>query len=824
MKSLTLQKIRLLRTKNDSFFKLYEKLIVQDIPVLTYEEKKFLLKLAILFLNQDDEHINKLGYRIILEYSIKFNDYEPLYEIAMSQGYIPIAKFIEEHYIDSSRFDNNFFLNWFSSFNDTFRKGNIYLSCQQKNLFEEFIKDKSNNIGVVAPTSYGKSELIIDKVLNNLDKKICILVPSKALLAQTKRRLIQHDEICHSFQKIITHPELYKGTESNVLAVLTQERLQALLNKFPMCNFDYILVDEAHNIFSDDDRAKLLSQVLLISKKRNPDIIFNYFSPFISDISNLKLKYSDIMLKSQKITEQQKIEKFYIYNEKDNDKLILFDQCLGLSFTVNENLTLSTIDFIKTYSGKKNILYINAPKSVEKFVLEFINELPEIADITNSKEYIAIKKYSHTDYNLLKCLKKGVVYHHAGMPDIIKLYVEKLFSKNYNFKYIVTTSTLLEGVNIPADRMFLLDINKGNGHLTKSQFKNLIGRVCRFGEIFNKDTGDLKLLRPDIIFIYNPIMRENTDITKYLKKVLDLKDIEDDVKNVLLENCQISAENRSELDSIIDHIENVEPNTISAPEANITRVHSVIGKLCYKHNIHDFKIKDFEPILIENYNNLNITAKIDTTSELIETIYNVFFVNVEIINENIKRFNNESARKFYVVFLNWRSQGKSFNSLISHFTTYWNMHKNTQRYIYVGKRWGKIIKPGMYGFIPLHIDLQKESQQSLINIAILRIKEEQDFVDNFLIKYIEVLNDLDLLEPRLYNSIKYGSDNPINICLLKNGFSIELTDCITQEKYLKYLSLDTENCEINHINSEIFAKMEAEEENPILIFELKYHI
>ena len=69
MRSLTLQKIRALRTKNDSFFKSYEKLIVQDRPVLTYNEKKFLLKLAILFLNQDDKNINKLGYRIILEYS-----------------------------------------------------------------------------------------------------------------------------------------------------------------------------------------------------------------------------------------------------------------------------------------------------------------------------------------------------------------------------------------------------------------------------------------------------------------------------------------------------------------------------------------------------------------------------------------------------------------------------------------------------------------------------------------------------------------------------------------------------------------------------------
>ena len=287
----------------------------------------------------------------------------------------------------------------------------------------------------------------------------------------------------------------------------------------------------------------------------------------------------------------------------------------------------------------------------------------------------------------------------------------------------------------------------------------------------------------------------------------------------MLENCEISIKNKQELDDIIDHIENIEPDTI--PETNITRINSEIGKLCYKHNIHDFNIKNFENVLVENYDNLDKTAQINTTSELVEAIYNVFF---EINNENIKRFNNESTRKFYVVFLNWRSQGKPFNSLISHFTSYWNEHKNTQRYIYVGKRWGKVKKPGTFGFIPLHIDLLREDQRSLTNIAILRIKEEQDFVDNFLIKYIEILNDLDLLEPNLYNSIKYGSTNLIDICLLKNGFSIELTDCITQDKYLKYLSLDTENCEINYINHDIFAKMESEGENPILMFELQYHV
>ena len=822
MQNIKLQDIRQLRNKEDRFFILYQELITKIHPNLTDKDKIFLLKLAIIFLNQNDLHINKLGYRIIVEYSIKFNDYEPLYEIALSLGYIPIAKFIEEHHIQTDKFNENFFLNWLAAFNDTFNRKGIYLSCQQQNLFDTFIKNKVENLAVVAPTSYGKSELIIEKVLNNLDKKICIIVPSKALLAQTKRRLIKEDSICNSFKKIVTHPELFKGTEDNVLAVLTQERLQALLNKFPNNSFDFVLIDEAHNIFSDDDRAMLLGQVLLILKKRNPNIVFNYFSPFISDTNSLKMKHTNISLVSKNISEQLKIERFYIFNEKSNNKLIFYDQCLNMPFELDDSVNRTNpIDFILNNSGRKNILYINTPKSVENFVLEFIENLPNIENIENSNEFIAIRKYAHVDYNLLKCLKKGVVYHHAGMPDIIKLYVEKLFSKNSYFKYIVTTSTLLEGINIPADKMFILDLKKGDSYLNSSQFKNLIGRVCRFKEIFDKENGSLNYLRPEVYIVNNPIMTNNANITGFLKKVLNLKEIDDVVENVLLEKCEINENNKELLDNILDHIENIEPDTIADP--NIQKATSIIGKLCYKHNIHDFNIKESENQLIENYKSIQTTIKISTVDEIIETINSLFFSNIELKNENIKRFQKSAARNFYKVFLSWRTQGKPFSSLIGHFTSYWNRNRTYQRFVYVGRRWGKVKKYST-SRIPLYIDLTKENNDSLINIAILRVKEEQDFVDNFLIKYIEVLNDLELLEPNLYNSIKYGSINPIDICLLKNGFSIELTECITQEKYSQYINLDVENCEIVSIDKQILNDMEVENENPILLFELKYHI
>jgi Superfamily II helicase len=144
-----------------------------------------LLKNAILFSNFGDLDLQKLGYKIIVTYANKYSDYKPLYDFAINKGYIPISKFVESKlHIDDS--EKHFFNLFFSAFQDNFKEKNYYVSNGQKKLIE-FSANNNTDFVLVAPTSYGKSEIIVNKVYSNLDKKICIIVPSKALLAQTKK-------------------------------------------------------------------------------------------------------------------------------------------------------------------------------------------------------------------------------------------------------------------------------------------------------------------------------------------------------------------------------------------------------------------------------------------------------------------------------------------------------------------------------------------------------------------------------------------------------------------------------------------------------------
>ena len=87
MKRLTLNRLR-----NTNFDVLYKKLILGDY--ISEREYKKLLTLAVIFINEPDQNISKLGYRIIVLYCNLTKDYKPLYDIAINKGLYPIVKVI----------------------------------------------------------------------------------------------------------------------------------------------------------------------------------------------------------------------------------------------------------------------------------------------------------------------------------------------------------------------------------------------------------------------------------------------------------------------------------------------------------------------------------------------------------------------------------------------------------------------------------------------------------------------------------------------------------------------------------------------------------
>ena len=216
-------------------------------------------------------------------------------------------------------------------------------------------------------------------------------------------------------------------------------------------------------------------------------------------------------------------------------------------------------DVVKAYSAGKNIIYLNKPTDIEKFALALADVLPEVDSELIQNACDNISEYLQPQYNLLTCLRRGIIYHHGSVPDVIRIYIEDLYKKEDAVKYVITSSTLLSGVNLPAERMFILDNKKGKSNLRPEAFKNLVGRVCRFSEIFDEEKGSLQRLEPEVYIVFGKYFSKKANYASFLTKVAKVDiDIKDKVENVLLKNTTISSDNQSELDQASEFLENYE--------------------------------------------------------------------------------------------------------------------------------------------------------------------------------------------------------------------------------------------------------------------------
>lgn len=806
---LTLAKIR-----NTDFASLYDRFIVGE--KLSQKQYEILLAIAICFTNADDTNVQQLGYRIVVEYCNQTNDYSPLYEIAVNKGLYPVSKFIEQHYIDDSK--RNFFTEWNDAFTEQYVSGEVCRSEQQNSLVHFFESKKDDTVSVIAPTSYGKSELILSAVKEYAGKKICVLTSTKALLIQTKKRVQQISK--GIFPKIVVHPEMYNPNDSSCLAVLTQERLLRIFKKDPQLSFDCIIVDEAHEMLEDDSRSRTLANVIIVAQKRNPEVAFKFLTPFLADSTNLKARYTTYDIEGFKVSEYIKTEKYFLYDLRNHTGLKLYDQFLNKYLPISDNRNLGfEEDVVKAYSAGKNIIYLNKPTDIEKFALALADVLPEVDSELIQTACDNISEYLQPQYNLLTCLRKGIIYHHGSVPDAIRIYIEDLYKKDDAVRYVITSSTLLSGVNLPAERMFILDNKRGRSNLSYDSFKNLVGRVCRFSEIFNDETGNLYRLEPQIYLVFGKYFAQNANCESFLRNVAKVEqNYKDAVDNVLLSEAKITADNEEKLRQASEFIENYENGVVEDYQERYTN--TVSGKACIMNGITEFDVFAHEATIqqqVDVYQSESI--KISDSNTLLETINDLFIQHLPDNGvESLKRLENKEARNFYSMMFEWRVKNKSYAEMISLFVGYWHQlyKKDRNVMVYVGK-WGDIKRPGSN--VARYTKFVGKTRTQVVNLAIVRIKEEQDFIDNTLIKYVEVLHDLDLIEDRFYAQIKYGTDDERTICLIKNGLSLS-SAMLLIKKYGDHLQIDIPASTVVY-GENLVAEMIKAEENQIQIYEVQ---
>ena len=818
--------LSLLRMKKSSLPNVWGKFLLGP-----YEAKDRIaaLRLIMLLVASENEDMRRLGYRLALLYTKHTGDQSAIHAVASMGGLAPVRK-ISENLGDEE--DASLVGIARDAFAESLKEGGIYLTAGQKQLKGEFLAKIDDAISVVAPTSYGKSSLM-SGYLENTTGNFCVIVPTKSLLAQTRKMLL-HQLPDHTLlhRKIITHHEMYEEGDENIIAVLTQERFLRLLQLDRTLCFEHLVIDESHNLFANEARARALASTLVLTLHRNPTARIKFLSPFIADSENLRSRINGFDIQHLGTHEYVKSELIHHVDfraGKDDRKVpFVYDQFMDRSYKSETPICDNAYEYVLLHAGKKNIVYLNRPIKTHAVAKKISALLPDLENDVIDKACKDLGDYLNKDYLLISCIKKGVIFHHGSVPDNVRLYLEYLYATCADICFVITTSTLLEGVNLPADKMFLLNIKKGRRNLSASQLKNLIGRVSRFKEVFA--SGDVRGLLPEVHFVGSEHYPVSTNIPSFLKKNLrEGKADEDKVENPMLEHAELSDSSIFDLLEELSFLENSEGEILPDTDLEIARPKTEIGKLCYLNRIADFDVLGIEEAMDQQVHilkRLGVLAK--DSQQLIEMINEVFLRNITVEGDDedsdiVRLRDNFKARDFYSMVLEWRTEGKPYQVMINFFIGYWKKIEDQpdRRIVYAG-RWGTHNRDGEVseGF-NRYVDIGRLGHDERVTLAIARIEAEMAFLDFNVMKYIDCLGELGLIEPIFMDKLKYGSVNTRVKELVQAGMSHTLAQLMSQKDLRRYV-LHFPSGAIG-LSSEVIEVMEAMKINGVLINEAKYY-
>jgi superfamily II DNA/RNA helicase len=501
------------------------------IDIIDFKEKEFIdiLRFADILSHSDNYLAINKAYKIISLLVDKHSNDEVFQTYANSVmvrlGNFPALTFFEKEF--NPELKQSYEVLYEKSIKEAYQQipnSELFFTDSQYKVFEAL--KNHNHFSFSGPTSLGKS-FIFNAFIHFLIKEhrgtdnLVILVPSRALINQTVNKLKSDfkDEEDYTILAHPTVPTMFRRENSRYIFVFTPERLISYLSNINNPKLDYLFIDEAHKIIAQKDtRSPLYYHAILLAERKSIKLYFA--SPNIQN--------PDVFLK---LFEKSTDENIVIQTSpvaQNRYYLDLIDKkCLMFSDTNTEDnmqLNFSNDEFFywleKLGGSDKNIIYCNSKIDTIDYAIEF-SKIRDDKDTPAIKEVIdLVKEHLHEKYYLIDCLKKGIAFHFGNLPQLIREKIEKLF-EDKEIDYLFSTSTLLEGVNLPAKNIFILTNKIGLSKFTDVDFWNLAGRAGRMtkemsGNIIcmrvkeNKwnDASDLDIVKNKIIKRIEPLLEK----------------------------------------------------------------------------------------------------------------------------------------------------------------------------------------------------------------------------------------------------------------------------------------------------------------------------
>lgn len=324
-----------------------------------------------------------------------------------------------------------------------------------------------DNLAVSAPTSFGKSLIIDAYIAIKKPKNVLILVPTIALTDETRRRLSKKFSAEYKF---VTTSEVELG-ERNIL-IFPQERAIHYSDKLEQ--LDLLVVDEfykASRVFDKERSPALLKAMLKLGEKAAqkyylaPNIADLNDNPFTKGMTFLRMDFNTVFL--EKHEEYKDINKDV---QKKNDALL---RILG------KHKTKSLI-YAGSYAGVESVttlLIDNTDKEDSPLLSDFSAWL--------SSNY-------HPNWKLTNLVKRGVGIHTGQLHRSLSQIQVRLFEEEKDgLQTLVSTSSIIEGVNTSAENVIVWSNKKAHLKLDDFTYRNIIGRG---GRMFRHFVGKIYIL------------------------------------------------------------------------------------------------------------------------------------------------------------------------------------------------------------------------------------------------------------------------------------------------------------------------------------------
>lgn len=373
---------------------------------------------------------------------------------------------------------------------------NIVFTTKQAEVYRELIAGRS--VVLSAPTSFGKS-LIIDAVIaSHRHRNIVVVVPTLALVDETRRRLLKFRD----HYKVITH--LSQEPADRNIFVHTQERV---VENPHIKDVDFFVIDEFYKLQIEesaegDEQAVLLNHAFYRLAKRAKQ--FYMLGPSIHELPDgFGPNYRCVFIRTDFSTVAS--DSHIVPSGKDD-----ISRLKALVPTLHG----PTLVFSGSVNGARKLGQATA-ESRGKFEVK-----PQLKGAIDW-----LSAHYSPKWGLVNALSHGVGIHHGKLPRSIAQLLVRLFNGGF-LDYLVCTSTLIEGVNTAARNVVVVDNKINRKKYDYFTFNNIRGRS---GRMWQHYVGHVYLFNApperELEFVDVPVFTQNENAPDALLVQLDQQDL-----------------------------------------------------------------------------------------------------------------------------------------------------------------------------------------------------------------------------------------------------------------------------------------------------------